>query len=31
MIYKQIYPKGALTLIFNKNKWNFDPINWSYE
>ena len=25
------YPKGALTLIFNKNKWNFDPVNWSYE
>lgn len=25
------YPKGALTLIFNKNKWDFSTINWEFE
>jgi len=22
------YPKGALTKIFEDNKWNFTKINW---
>ena len=25
------YPKGGLTKIFDDNKWDFEPINWSYE
>lgn len=25
------YPKGALTEIFNKGKWVFNPINWEPE
>tara|TARA_B110000908_G_C10266319_1_gene464340 strand:+ start:1482 stop:2093 length:612 start_codon:yes stop_codon:yes gene_type:complete len=24
------YPTGALTKIFDDNKWEFEPINWSY-
>jgi len=28
---KYPYPKGGLTKIFDQNKWDFDPINWSPE
>ena len=28
---KYPYPKGGLTKIFDQNKWDFNPINWSPE
>ena len=24
-----LYPKGGLTLIFNKSEWDFKPLNWN--